>query len=514
MRNQHQILLRRLYHIRQTGSVDDYVQRFSDLIDRISAYDSHPDPLHYMTRFLDGMKPGVRVLVAIQQPDDLETAFSLALLYEELADGMEPVPLKQSFSAGGRRMPPAYAPPNLQSPPPPPQPPARWVSKSVEEKKQLETSRQGSDDRWNSLKAYRRSKGLCYRCGERWSREHVCSKSIQLHVVQEMLDCLQDEEQREEPDSVEDINQIQSDSQHLFMLSAQAHTAIPVTAKSMQVQVEIQGQLLTFLIDSGSSACFIDKHRACTLAGIQSLPSPVQVKVAGGKLLGCVQYFPCLEWKCQGHVFSDSFRVLEINSYDGIIGLDWLAQHSPMMTHWAQKWLAFEHQGGLVVLYGEGTPEITHTIVELHLVQSECRAADSDQRSDIQGLLSRFATVFAEPHGLPPRRQYDHQIPLIQGARPVSMRPYRVAPAMKTEIERQIKEMLAQGVITHSNSAFASPVILVKKKEEGAGQTEGEMETTSWRLVVDYRHLNALTIKGKYPVPVIDELLDELAGAR
>jgi hypothetical protein len=61
--------------------------------------------------------------------------------------------------------------------------------------------------------------------------------------------------------------------------------------------------------------------------------------------------------------------------------------------------------------------------------------------------------------------------------------------------------MMEQGVITHSNSAFGSPVILVKKEEK------------HWRLVVDYRHLNALTVKGKYPLPVIDELLDELAGA-
>jgi hypothetical protein len=64
--------------------------------------------------------------------------------------------------------------------------------------------------------------------------------------------------------------------------------------------------------------------------------------------------------------------------------------------------------------------------------------------------------------------------------------------------------LLDQGVITHSNSAFASPVLLVKK---------GDAQEKAWRLVVDYRQLNALTVKGKYLLPVIDELLDELAGS-
>jgi hypothetical protein len=87
---------------------------------------------------------------------------------------------------------------------------------------------------------------------------------------------------------------------------------------------------------------------------------------------------------------------------------------------------------------------------------------------------------------------------LIEGAAPVQVRPYRFAPAIKDEIERQIKEMLKTRIIQRSSSPFSSSVLLVKKKDN------------TWRFCVDYRHLNAITLKSKYPVPIIDEFLDEL----
>jgi hypothetical protein len=104
-RNQHQILARRLIHITQTTTVEDYVARFSELMDQIAAYEACPDLVHYITKFLDGLKPGVRILVAIQQPTELETAHSLALLYEELGeDGSSnsSIPTPPQFPAASR----------------------------------------------------------------------------------------------------------------------------------------------------------------------------------------------------------------------------------------------------------------------------------------------------------------------------------------------------------------------------------------------------------------------------
>ncbi|KAJ4754249.1 polyprotein [Rhynchospora pubera] len=104
--------------------------------------------------------------------------------------------------------------------------------------------------------------------------------------------------------------------------------------------------------------------------------------------------------------------------------------------------------------------------------------------------------------GLPPRRGIDHQIPLTPDAKPVNLRPYRYSYFQKLEIEKIIEELLKNAVIQNSNSPYASPVLLVRKKDGG------------WRMCVDYRKLNNQTVKDKFPIPIIEDLLDELHGAR
>jgi hypothetical protein len=89
--------------------------------------------------------------------------------------------------------------------------------------------------------------------------------------------------------------------------------------------------------------------------------------------------------------------------------------------------------------------------------------ADSDAPA-LQQLLMQYQHLFKEPTKLPPERSYDHHKPLIPGSQPVNVRPYRYAPHQKDEIERQVKKTLQSGIIRHSVSPFASPVLLVKKE--------------------------------------------------
>jgi hypothetical protein len=121
--------------------------------------------------------------------------------------------------------------------------------------------------------------------------------------------------------------------------------------------------------------------------------------------------------------------------------------------------------------------------------------------TSIQQVVNNFADMFQEPKELPPSRLMDHHIPLIPGATAVNVKLYLYSSAQKDETEQQLQEMLRNGIIQPSISPFASPVLLVKKKDG------------SWSFCVDYRRLNALTMKNKYPMPVVEELLDELHGA-
>jgi hypothetical protein len=123
-------------------------------------------------------------------------------------------------------------------------------------------------------------------------------------------------------------------------------------------------------------------------------------------------------------------------------------------------------------------------------------AVDGDVLVD---LLLRYDALFATPTGLSPQRSQCYQIRLLPGTPPVAVQPYRYAHGQKAELERQCEELLRQGVIRPSSLAYSAPVLLVK----GDG---------SWRLCVDYRAQNSATVKDRFPVPMIEELLDELRG--
>jgi hypothetical protein len=118
-------------------------------------------------------------------------------------------------------------------------------------------------------------------------------------------------------------------------------------------------------------------------------------------------------------------------------------------------------------------------------------------------IVREYPDVFPEElPGMPPDRDVEFLIDLLPGTRPIAKRPYKMDVDELKEMKKQLREQLDKGFIQQSSSSWGAPVLSVEKKD------------TSKRLVVDYRSLNEVTIKNKYPLPNINDLFDQLKGAR
>ncbi|GMJ07740.1 hypothetical protein HRI_004443200 [Hibiscus trionum] len=200
---------------------------------------------------------------------------------------------------------------------------------------------------------------------------------------------------------------------------------------------------------------------------------------------------------------------------DMVMGVDWMKKYSPIMMDFKLMTLSFNIERQPIVLKGGENLKKVRFISESKLQKMAAKDPDClgelflmsvdtppiSVPTELQSLLDEFKIVFEEPKGLPPQRMQDHTIELQPGAQPVNLRPYRFPHHQKAEVEKQIKEMLSTSIIQTSQSPFASPCLLVKKKDG------------TWRLCVDYRKLNSMTVKNKFPIPVVEDLLDELTGA-
>jgi hypothetical protein len=139
-------------------------------------------------------------------------------------------------------------------------------------------------------------------------------------------------------------------------------------------------------------------------------------------------------------------------------------------------------------------------IAQLHAIQA---IETPPVPQDLQAPLSKHQMVFSTPQGLPPSRGvHDHSIPLVPGSLPPNIRLYRHPFSQKNEIEKIVQELLNAGVIRPSTNPYSSLVVMVLKKEG------------SWRMCPDFHALNKLTIKDKFPILDIDDLLGELSGAQ
>lgn len=188
--------------------------------------------------------------------------------------------------------------------------------------------------------------------------------------------------------------------------------------KTIRLWASIYCQQVLVLVDSGSSASFMNTHLTGVMTGVQPLSVPLQVKVADGRKLWSTHVMPDCQWLCGGNTFVHDFKILSLSGYDLILGMDWLEKYSPMSIHWGQKWLKFMYKGKPVHLQGvlpntQSYPTLSciqfDSLIKQEAIEQllELQVTLSDQQMEmptvVTELVNQFTHLFEEPKELPPK---------------------------------------------------------------------------------------------------------------
>ncbi|GJW58047.1 putative reverse transcriptase domain-containing protein [Tanacetum coccineum] len=196
------------------------------------------------------------------------------------------------------------------------------------------------------------------------------------------------------------------------------------------------------------------------------------------------------------HPFDIDLMPVELGSFDGIIGMDWSVKYHAVIVCY-EKIVRIPYGDEVLIIRGDDCDSGTQVTSKKTDDKSE------EKRLEDVPIVREFLEVFPEHlSGLPPARQVEFQIDLVPGAAPVARAPYRLAPAEMQVLSTQLQELSDKGFIRPSSLPWGAPVLFVKKKDR------------SFRMCIDCRELNKLTVKNRYPLLRIDDLFDQLQGSR
>jgi hypothetical protein len=191
-------------------------------------------------------------------------------------------------------------------------------------------------------------------------------------------------------------------------------------------------------------------------------------------------------------IFPMNLIAISLEGMDVILGMDWMTQHKVVL----------DISDRVVAI---NSPTVGHTTLYLPFKDGTypCAYVTIISHLDEIPLVCEYLDVFPDEFpGLVPDQDVKFVIKLQPDTAPISKRPYRMPPKELAELKNQLQELLDKGYILPSSSPWGCPTLFGKKKD------------SSLRLCVDYRPLNAVTIKNKYPLPQIDVLFYQLAGAK
>ncbi|GJY33497.1 putative reverse transcriptase domain-containing protein [Tanacetum coccineum] len=271
--------------------------------------------------------------------------------------------------------------------------------------------------------------------------------------------------------------------------------------------------LAKVLFDSGADKSFISIFVASKL----NSPSIIidtfyDIEMADGNLVSTNTVIKGCTLTLLNQPFEIDLMPIKLGSFDVVIGMDWLSKyHAKILCD--EKVVHIPINGETLIIRGDQSKTRLNLIscikteryisrgCQVFMIQVMEKKSDEKRLEDIP-VVKEFSDVFPKDlPGLPPVRQVEFQIDLIPGAAPVARTPYRLAPSEMQELSNQLQELADRGFIRPSTSPWGAPVLFVKKKDG------------SFRMCIDYRELNKLTIKNRYPLPRIDDLFDQLQGS-
>ncbi|CAH9089240.1 unnamed protein product [Cuscuta europaea] len=224
-------------------------------------------------------------------------------------------------------------------------------------------------------------------------------------------------------------------------------------------------------------------------------------------------YYESCEVEVTGQPLTCDFVPLSMLEFDAILGMDWLEKHHARVDCYT-KVLELEDDEGNTIRFegdrGRSQSCIISVMRARKMIKKGCHAYlayvvdETKKEVDINDVrvVCKYPNVFPKDlSGLPPDREIEFVIEVEPGTKPISIPPYRMAPAELQEFKVQLQELLDNGFIRPSHSPWGAPVLFMKKKDG------------TLRMCIDYRQLNKVTIKNRYPLPRIDDLFDQLRGA-
>lgn len=266
----------------------------------------------------------------------------------------------------------------------------------------------------------------------------------------------------------------------------------PTTTKMIGL---LKKQTMVMMLDSGATHNFISPRLVSKAKLRTEQRRELEILLGTGVSVQSSGVCENVQITLQGLSFTADFIELELGLVDVILGMHWLCTLGKCQIDWENHIYEFWYEGKQVSLKGDPTLYLQSKTLQFIQLSSEIPEV-------LNVLLEKFSHIFQEPTELPPLCGREHAIVLQPGVGPVSVRPYRYPQIHKDVMEKSVAEMLATGAIRRSHSPYSSPVLFVKKKDK------------SWRFCVDYRSLNRVTVPDKYPIHMIDQLLDELNGAK